>query len=155
MTRAANSKVITFAIPLGALSCLAQNSPTVAPERQQPNPGFSILVTAATTPCKLGDPVQVRVTVTNTTDHDIGWSSERIKEPQYMACRYRLERNGREVETTFFHRKITGRNRVGDPNEVYAGSSILLPHPPGKMFEMKIDLSRLYEITETGETLFT
>ena len=68
-----------------------------------------------------------------------------------MACRYDLERNGHEVETTFFHRKITGRNRDGDPNEVYGGSSILLPHPPGKMFEMKIDLTRLYQITEPGE----
>jgi len=68
-----------------------------------------------------------------------------------MACRYDLERNGHEVETTFFHRKITGRNRLGDPNEVYAGSSVVFPNPPGKMFEMKIDLKRLYQITEPGE----
>ena len=150
MTPAANSTAIIFAIPLVAVACLAQSSPTAAPENQ-PEPGFSIFVTTSTAPYKLGEPVQVTVTVTNYTSHDIFWSTERIKEPQYMACRYDLERNGHEVETTFFHRKITGRNRDGDPNKVYGGSSILLPHPPGKMFEMKIDLTRLYQITEPGE----
>jgi hypothetical protein len=151
MTPAANSIVIAFAIPLVALPCLAQSFPTAAPEKQRPDPGFSIFVTASTTLYKLGEPVQVTVTVTNNTNHDVFWSAERVREPQYMACRYDLERNGHEVETTFFHRKITGRNRVGDPNEVYSGSSILLREPPGKIFDMKIDLARLYEITEPGE----
>jgi hypothetical protein len=151
MTLAANSMVITFAIPLVALSCLAHSSRAAAPDRHQLDPGFSIFVNASPTPYKLGEPVQITVAVTNITNHDIGWRSERIRESQYMACRYELEQNGHEVETTFFHRKITGKNRVGDPNEVYAGSSIVIPKPPGKMFEMEIDLKRLYEITEPGE----
>jgi hypothetical protein len=45
-----------------------------------------------------------------------------------------LTKNGTEVETTVFDRKITSRQRPGDPQEVQAGSSISLPHPPGKMF---------------------
>lgn len=42
-------------------------------------PGFSIFVTASTTPYELSDPVQVTVTVTNNTNHDTYWSSERVK----------------------------------------------------------------------------
>ena len=61
-----------------------------------------------------------------------------------------LRKEGREVETTFFHRKISGRQRRDDPPEVEAGSTILTTHPSGKMFEMKIDLTRLYQITEPG-----
>ena len=90
--------------PPVAVSCLAQNSPTATPGKQ-PDPGFTIFVTASTTPYKLGEPVQVTITLTNNTNHEIGWSAERVKEPQYMACRYDLERNGHEVETTSFTAK--------------------------------------------------
>jgi hypothetical protein len=59
-------------------------------------------------------------------------------------------KDSREVETTFFHRKITGRNRPDDPDEVWAGSFIVLPHPPGLIYQMQVDLRRLYEIKEPG-----
>jgi hypothetical protein len=52
----------------------------------------------------------------------------------YTAFAVMLTKNGTEVETTVFDRKITSRQRPGDPQEVQAGSSISLPHPPGKMF---------------------
>jgi hypothetical protein len=54
------------------------------------------------------------------------------------------------VETTFFYRKITGRQRPDDPEEVWAGSYFPVLHPPGLIYQMTIDLKRLYEIKEPG-----
>lgn len=151
----ARRTVLTIGLALIATSCCAQDQANTAPQRPRPDPGFSIVVTSPATPIKLTGPINVTITVTNNTNHTIGWSSDLSKETQYTAFRYDLERNGHEVETTFFDRKVTGRQRPGDPNEVYMSpSSILLPHPPGKMFEMTIDLKRLYEITEPGEYSF-
>ena len=70
-----------------------------------------------------------------------------------MDFTYLLVKDGREVETTFFHRKISGRNRSDGRPEVWTGSSILRPRPPGTIFVMPIDLNRLYEIKQPGAYL--
>ncbi len=101
-------------------------------------------------PMRLGSPINVTVTVDNITGKDIYLASERGVNGSFVDYRFLLTKDGREVPTTFFHRKITGRQRPDDPSEVYSGSSILLSHPPGRMFTMIIDLTRLYEITEPG-----
>lgn len=146
---------ITLSVALIAALCSTQDQPNVTALHNSPvQPGFSIQVTAPDPPIRLSGPIKVTVTVINNTDHTIYWSSDIGKDSQYAAFRYDLERNGHEVDTTFFHRKISGRNLPGDPIEVYAPSSVLLPHPPGKMFEMKLDLKRLYQITETGAYTF-
>ena len=134
---------------IAATCCAQSHSDSAAGD-----PGFSILVTAPATPIKFAGPVKVTITVTNDTNHDIPWSSDRGKETQYTAFHYDLEQDGHEVETTFFHRKISGRERPGDPIQPYNESDILLLHPPGKMFEMTIDLKRLYQITEPGKYSF-
>jgi hypothetical protein len=90
------------------------------------------------------------VTVTNVSSEEIDWRSDRSSDTVYRAFTVMLTKNGSEVETTVFDRKITGRHRTSDPREVQPGSSISLPHPPGKMFVMTIDLTRLYEITAPG-----
>lgn len=117
-------------------------------------PGFSVRVASSDAPIKLAGPINATITVTNDTNHDIFWSSDISKETQYTAFRYHLERNGHELETTSFHPYVSGMNRPGDPSGVYAATSILVSHPPGKMFEMTIDLKRLYQITEPGEYSF-
>jgi hypothetical protein len=102
-------------------------------------------------PFYLGTPINVTFTVRNVTGTDIYLSSTKGKDGILCDFRFFLARGGREVETTFLHRKMTGRNREGDPSEVWSGSSILLPHPPGTIFVITVDLRRLYEITEPGE----
>ena len=52
---------------------------------------------------------------------------------------------------------MTGKLRPDDPPLDFADlrrDTILLPHPPGKMFKMGIDLKRLYKITEPGTYTF-
>jgi hypothetical protein len=146
------SKWFVLATVLSGICCVAQTSPDAATQKPtSTDPGFTITVAPPASPIRVGSPIKVTITVKNVTNSDIYWNSDRGPDTVYNAFRLLLRKDGREVETTFFHRKITGRNRPGDPNEVGSGSSILLPHPPGTMFVMTIDLKRLYEITEPGE----
>jgi len=125
------------------LRCFGQTSPA-------PQPVFSISVAPPAGPIHLGLPINITVTVTNVSSEEIDWRSDRSSDTVYRAFTVMLTKNGSEVETTVFDRKITGRHRTSDPREVQPGSSISLPHPPGKMFVMTIDLTRLYEITAPG-----
>jgi len=131
--------------------CLGQTSPNAATEKStSPAPTFSIEVAPPVGPIRLGVPLNVIVTVTNISDKDIYWVADFGKDTIYKAFAFLLVKDGREVETTFFHRKITGRTRADDPLEVEHSNLMPFPHPPGKMFTMTIDLTRLYKITEPG-----
>ena len=143
--------LISTMVLLTASCCFAQHSPNRAGEQHSSTtPEFSITVTSPEESVKLTSAINFTVTVTNTTDHEIYWAHERSKDGPYTAFRFVLTKSGHEVETTFFHRVITGRQRPDDPLEVYSGSSILLPYKPGKMFAMTLDLKRLYEVKEPG-----
>jgi hypothetical protein len=144
-------KVAAIVWLLAAVNCYAQFQPNNASRATAQKPGFSIVINVPISPITLSGPIDVVITVTNNTNHDIYWVSDRGPDGQYTAFTYDLERNGHEVPTTFFHRKITGKQRPSDPNEVYASSSILLPHPPGTMFKVTINLKRLYHISEPGK----
>lgn len=139
-------------VVLSGICCFAQASPGAATkETTSPGPGFTITVTPPADSVHVDSPINVTVTVKNVTNSDIYWSSDRGPNTIYKTFRVLLTKDGREAETTFFHRRITGRNRPDDPLEVESGSSILAPFPPGTMFVMTIDLKRLYEIREPGE----
>ncbi|HEY2236246.1 MAG TPA: hypothetical protein VGK01_22430 [Candidatus Angelobacter sp.] len=85
----------------------------------------------------------------NISGKDIAWEAE-FGDTAYKAFHFSLTKGGHEVETTFFHRKITGKNRSGDPPEVSGGSSILATFAAGRSVVQTIDLKRLYQITEPG-----
>ena len=131
--------------------CFGQASPNgETQDASKADPVYSITVAPPADPIRLGSPINVTVTVTNISSKEIYLASDRGPNTKYKDFTYLLMKNGREVETTWFHRKITGRNRPDDPPEVEAGSSITLPHAPGTIFVMTIDLKRLYEITVPG-----
>jgi hypothetical protein len=126
---------------------------TANPAKEKPassTPEISITVDPPAAPIRVESPVVVTVTVTNISGKEIYLESTRSQHAAYRDFAYLLLKDGHEVETTFFHRKITGRNRPDDPQEVWSGSTILLPHPPGTIYVMKIDLKRLYEIRDPG-----
>lgn len=144
-------KAFIFSMAMLTISSYAQNQSQIGSPNVQANPGFSIVIGSPTAAIRITKPIEVTITVTNDTSHAIYWSSFVGKDSQYAAFHYDLELNGHEVETTFFHRKMSGKNRPGDPHEVFGGSFVLLPHPPGRMFEMRINLRRLYSITKPGK----
>ncbi len=142
------SAVILFLV---ASACFGQAAPKSAmTQATSSTPVFTITVTPASGRMRLKEPLEVTVTLTNVSSGEIYLASSRGADSKYKVFHFSLTKNGKEVETTFFHRKITGRQRSDDPSEVEQDSSIVLSHPPGIVFEMTIDLTKLYQITEPG-----
>lgn len=140
---------------IGSYSVAHPQSGNPTQQSSRPQPNYAISIAGPTGPIKLGSPIKVTVTVTNISQQEVYWNSELGKDSAYRSFLFLLSKNGHEVQTTYFHRRISGRQQKSDPDEVPgSGSSILLPHPPGKMFEIPIDLTRLYEITEPGTYTF-
>jgi hypothetical protein len=115
--------------------------------------GYIIMLTQPTNSFRLDSPIQVTMTIKNITDRDIFWSASRgtSNDTWYADFRFLLTKDGKEVETTFFHRLISGRQRPNDPVAIWTGSTILLPKPPGTIFVISVDLKHLYQITEAGQ----
>jgi hypothetical protein len=149
--------VSTLGIAMLAQSCLGQTSPkTAGPSPQSSIPAFAIAVDGPPPPVHLDSPININITVTNVSRKEIWWKWYRATDADagYKAFVFLLTKGGHEVETTFLHRKITGRQRADDPVEVASGSLFPVTYPPGKMFTVTIDLKRLYEIKEPGVYTF-
>ena len=114
------------------------------------SPAFSLVAYAPASPIRVGDTIKINITVTNISGKEIYWVFNKGENATYKVFAVSLMKDGREVETTFFHRRLTGRQRANDPVEVENDSSMPFPYPPGKMFVLTINLKRLYEITHPG-----
>jgi hypothetical protein len=89
--------------------CFGQTPPNVAAEKSTPlDPVVSITVAQTSDANRLGLPIRVTVTETNISGEEIYLKSDRGKDSAYKDYVYALTKDGHEVETTFFHRKITG-----------------------------------------------
>jgi hypothetical protein len=145
------SRYVALAILLSGASCFGLSAPKTQEDKTAIlNPPFSISVDFPNTPVRLRSPITVNITLTNVSNKEIWLQLWRDKNATYKAFSIMLMKDGREVETTFFHRKITGKQRPDDPPEVESGSLFPVVFPPGKMFVAAIDLKQLYEITEPG-----
>jgi hypothetical protein len=120
----------------------------VGQETPKSDPGYSITVTSLSEPLRLGSPINIVIKV-GVGQKEIYWRAEK-GDTAYRAFHFSLTKDGREVETTAFHRKITGRQSADDPREPDGGGSIVAPVAPGKSITFTIDLTKLYEITEPG-----
>jgi hypothetical protein len=129
--------------------CLGQ-TPSNAAVEASATPVFSISVAPPAGPIRLGSPINVVVTMTNISGGHIDLASDRGPQSKYKAFTFLLTKNGKEVKTTFFYRKITGRKRPDDPSEVEHGGSIVLSYPAGPIIRVTADLNKLYQVTEPG-----
>jgi hypothetical protein len=120
----------------------------VGQETPKINPGYSITVASLSEPVRLGSTIDIVVNV-KVGPKEIYWRSEK-GDTAYLAFRFLLTKDGREVETTVFHRKITNRLRVDDPPTPGYGGSIMARVAPGESFTFTIDLTKLYKVTEPG-----
>ena len=112
------------------------------------DPGYSISVSSPSEPFRLGSPISIATTVT-VGDKEIYWRAQKSS-TAYRAFHFLLSKDGREGETTTFHRRITGRERPDDPPGDFGGGSIVSSVAPGKSFTSTIDLTKLYMITDPG-----
>jgi hypothetical protein len=115
--------------------------------------GYVITLTQPTNGFSLDSPIQVTMTIKNITNRDIFWRASRgtDNDTWYADFRFLLTKDGKEAETTFFHRVISGRQRPNDPVSIWSGSTMLVPKPPGTIFVITVDLKHLYQITEPGQ----
>jgi hypothetical protein len=122
--------------------------------RAQHSKDACFTISLATPPDRqnVGGPVDIQATVKNTSGKEIYWSYAKT-DTVYQAFRVQLERDGKQVETTTFHRRILGQQRVGDSQVVEDGDSIALPVAAQATMTWTLDLSKLYQITEPGTYL--
>lgn len=151
------TRQIATATLLFGSCCFGQTSPNATAQKPTTSsPVFSLAVDPPASPIRLGSPIIVTVTMDNISAHEIYLASDTGSDSKYTGFTYLLMKDGREVETTQFHRRLTGRQRSDDPVKPFEGgsSSILLSHPPGKVYVIPIDLKQLYQITDPGVYTF-
>jgi hypothetical protein len=113
------------------------------------NPGYTITIASSAQPTRISAPVNVTITVTNISNKDLDWRAEKHN-TAYRAFNFALTNRGREIETTVFHRKLTGKQRPEDPLDVGNGGSFLGTLTQGRSVTYTVDLKQLYQITEPG-----
>ncbi|HLJ29313.1 MAG TPA: hypothetical protein VKY85_21580 [Candidatus Angelobacter sp.] len=139
-------RIIIF-ITLGIIGCVcAAQTPQSA---VSPQPAFSIALSPPAGPISAASSIDVKITVQNISGKPISWVAD-FGDTAYKAFHFSLKKDGHEVETTFFHRKITGKHRSGDPAEVSGGSAIVSSLAPEESVVQTVDLKHLYQITEPG-----
>jgi hypothetical protein len=144
------TKTLAMLVLWCAPYCFGQSGAAEAPPKlSSANPTFSISVTPAPGPLRLGAPINLTITAKNVSDKDIPWESEQ-GDTAYKAFGFSLTKNGRKIETTLFHRRIRQETRPDESPGNLFGSSILSSLHPGESLTFKIDLNRLYEIAEPG-----
>src|SRR5262245_55101678 len=115
--------------------------------------GLSITLSPPADPITLAAPIEIGVTVKNTSHKTIGWRAEKGYTAYKAFDFIMLTKDGYDVQRTLFHQEIQGNlpDIIEEPPRVRVGSSIVSLLDPGKSFTLMIDLKRLYEITEPGE----
>ncbi len=106
---------------------------------------FSLSVAAAG-PLKLGSPLLVNVTLTNTTPNSIPLFSG----PEYHLFRVSVTLSGSELHRTAMHRWLRGQPDPDDPPQSDTGTKVPFDFPPGKSYTVSMDLSKLYDFPKPG-----
>ena len=143
------NRFIATAALLSGPYCFAQAPMADTEKPANQNPLFSIAVAPSDEHIKAGSPILVTVTVTNISGKNAAWPLGRGQNGPFKEFRYLLMKDGHETEMTVFHRKIVGRQRSDNAQELEAGSTIGSV-PPGVVRIFTRDLNCLYEIKEPG-----
>jgi len=112
-------------------------TPTTAPR-------FSLSLSSSSKSFKIGQPIQIVVTIKNTGTEEIPWS------PGYDDVRITVRRGPLEAARTLYHRTLRGEILPGDPVSVTSGSRLTLLIPVNQTKSQTLDLDKLYDIKESG-----
>jgi hypothetical protein len=141
--------LIVGALLLGS-NCFGQ-TPANRPTQATPkfDPGYTIIVAPPAEPFRLRSPMKINIQVA-VGEKEIYWRAVK-GDTAYRAFKFSLMKDGHEIETSLFHRRITNTERPSDPQgDPGGGGSIVSTAEPGKSFTFTADLMKLYEITEPG-----
>jgi len=141
---------------IAACFCVAHTAPLPSSQSSSSQSGLSITLSPPADPITLAAPIEIVITVKNTSNKEILWEADHYWDverynPAYTGFHVLLTKDGHEPETTFLHRASRGTPGPGDPHILLNGSAFFSPIEPGKSFTLKMDLQRLYRIMEPGE----
>ncbi|MGO8788440.1 MAG: hypothetical protein ACLQVL_13815 [Terriglobia bacterium] len=145
-------KWFAFATLFTAITCLAQDSSSIPGTRSGPaSAGYSLTIATPPEQLHLSAPINIAITVKNISDNEVYWRAV-SDNTAYRAFHFLLEKDGKEVGITRFHRIILRHElRPDDQPESMRESSIVSALEPGKSFTLTVDLNKLYEITVPGQ----
>ncbi len=129
-------------------ACTAQ-AVDIRGKRVDSNAGVTAFLQLQTSPAKIGSPIFVTLSITNTGETIVPWESWTRNTP-YLAMSYDLTFNGVPAQRTAFDRRLVGQNLPDDPIVLENQSSILFYMAPGQVNTFNIDISKLYEIKSPG-----
>jgi hypothetical protein len=137
-----NSKSLLVLVPALAGFCFAQETP-------RPQPSFSLTVSGPHQDFKVGSPIALKVTLTNTSDHDIsgviipnGESKTKLMRTIDLKV---YDSSGSLVPETPHGRKIRGREMTVVSTAVSYGIK------PGKSTVEDADLTEEFELHKPGK----
>lgn len=142
-----------------ALACMTIDSPCAANASQAASAAVSPITIAPSTTSdrfKVDMPIPVVVTLTNTGTVQINLEILDAPDGAYrsLGLRFALTMNGKEVEKTAFHRAIRHESLRGDPSLRVDGTDTYTMKP-GQVDHIKIDVKKLFSITQPGSYLFS
>jgi hypothetical protein len=111
---------------------------------------LSLTATASKDKFAIGDPMLVTVTLTNTSDKDVVWQSER-PDSAYRNFLFSLKTDDNpDLPSTAYHRRIRGKQLPDDPIHVDSGSWAFATLSPGQSVQFAVDLKRIFEFKNPG-----
>ena len=138
------------------MSCSGQTTPGKARSAiESGEPNYTITITPPSGPLSLQSPLLIEMYYTNTTSSDIYMTADICS--TCTGERILLTKDGKEVETTAFQRRSTGRGSPSD-SKLFPpshGNSLTLRYRPGVFWKVSLDLRKLYNITEPGQYTVT
>src|ERR1039458_4631134 len=117
------------------------------PAAESGKTNYTITLTPPSGPLSLESPLLIEMYYTNTTNSDIYMTADICR--TCTGERILLTKDGKEVETTAFQRRSTGRGLPSD-SKLFPPShlnSLTLRYRPGVFWKVNLDIRKLYNIT--------
>jgi hypothetical protein len=130
----------------GQMLLQAQKMSSILPDR----PAFSLTVRATQSEAKVGEPIIVDITLTNTSDKSLGVPIEKRGYSEFTYDFYASEATGAEAPSTPYLRALRNERQPTDPDIEIAYSTKVWIVQPGKSVTTHMDIARLYNIDVPG-----
>ncbi len=138
-----------------------------AQERQRPKPSFTIAITTPVSEIRVGTPVLLDITLTNTSDHNVSFYETIINGPVFTSERLRQidihvsDVSGKLVGETEYGKTIHARSvkrpqvvkrsdTPAEPPDTRGRRGVFSGIGPGETCREQSDLSREFDLTKPG-----
>jgi hypothetical protein len=115
---------------------------------------LTIAASTASDHFSVGSPIPVVITLTNVSRAPLSFEID-YPNAEYHLFRFSLTADGKEGPKTAFHRALTGEYLPGDPAIEAGGGSDVYTLKPGQHVQYRVDVKKLYSITQPGSYLFS